>query len=391
MAGEHGGYGGGQWEGCEPEEGDGERWGACRGKRGLGWGCLTRERSAWPWGTSWCRALPTVPSSRVVADDLEAALHLTAPSYPTPGGRRRRNPGCRWSHSKEHLQASLAELERRLRQHGLEINPTKTAIIHSCRGRHLYHRGKAVACRPFGEVITALGSPITFGEQVAAIVTEMNHRARRAFRKHAHLLCAPTALEERIRLHQTLVRGAAMWGAESWQKYGSHVQGGQQHADGTGPQNDAPRAPTGGELGGLERTHAARACSLPRWSTYTLERMWDMYGHMARAEQGGRPMLSWKNLQWWRREQSKPRSQRHTHAGQFNPIVDPERQLTKVAGDAWQEVARNTTVWGALRGEFLQQFDVPWSTGKQSSLENLVPNLTTTSGRSSTMRMIQTR
>ena len=125
----------------------------------------------------------------------------------------------------------------------------------------------------------------------------------------------------------------------------------------------------------------------PRWSTFALERMWDMYGHMARAEQGGRAMLSWKNLQWWRREQSKPRSQRHTHAGQFNPMVDPERQLTKVAGDAWQEVARNTR--GALRGEFLQQFDVPWSTGKQSSLENLVP-IRATRGRSSTMRMIQT-
>ena len=69
-----------------------------------------------------------------------------------------------------------------------------------------------VACRPFGEVITALGSPITFGEEVAAIATEMNHRARRAFHKHAHLLCAPTALEERIRLRQTLVRGAAMLG-----------------------------------------------------------------------------------------------------------------------------------------------------------------------------------
>ena len=49
-----------------------------------------------------------------------------------------------WSHSREHLQASLAELERRLGQHGLEINPDNTAIIHSCRDRgwHLHHRGE---------------------------------------------------------------------------------------------------------------------------------------------------------------------------------------------------------------------------------------------------------
>ena len=291
---------------------------------------------------------------------------------------------------------SLAELERRLRQHGLEINPTKTAIIHSCRGRHLYHRGEG------GSMQAVRGSH--HGPGVAHHIWGASscHSYRDEPQRATSI---PQARTPPVRPHSpggknppapNTGTGGGHVGSRVLAKYGSHVQGGQQHADGTGPQNDAPRAPTGGELGGLERTHAARSKtghpqSLPRWSTYTLERMWDMYGHMARAEQGGRPMLSWKNLQWWRREQSKPRSQRHTHAGQFNPIVDPERQLTKVAGDAWQEVARNTTVWGALRGEFLQQFDVPWSTGKQSSLENLVPNLTTTSGRSSTMRMIQTR
>ena len=88
-------------------------------------------------------------------------------------------------------------------------------------------------------------------------------------------------------------------------------------------------------------------------------------------------MLSWKNLRWWRQEQQKPCSQRHTLAGHFNPMVDPERQLKKIAGDAWQEVARDCKVWSMLGGEFLQQFDVPCSTGKQSSLENLVPNRTT--------------
>ena len=100
---------------------------------------------------------------------------------------------------------------------GWRSTPRKQQSSTAAGGGTFIIGGKAVACRPFGEVITALGSPITFGEQVAAIVTEMNHSARRAFHKHAHLLCAPTALEERIRLHQTLVRGAAMWGAESWQ------------------------------------------------------------------------------------------------------------------------------------------------------------------------------
>ena len=121
-----------------------------------------------------------------------------------------------WSHDAQHLQALLAALESRLARHGLTINPAKTAIIHSKpEGGSFTVGGKQVPCKPFGEVITALGSPITFGEGVAAIVAELHHRARKAFHKHAKLLCAPTPLTGRIRLHQTLVRGAALWGGGS--------------------------------------------------------------------------------------------------------------------------------------------------------------------------------
>ena len=73
-----------------------------------------------------------------------------------------------------------------------------------------------MGCKPYGEVITALGSPITFGESVAAITAERNHRARKAFHKHAALLCAATPLKGRLTLHQTLVRGAALWGGQAW-------------------------------------------------------------------------------------------------------------------------------------------------------------------------------
>ena len=123
-----------------------------------------------------------------------------------------------WSHDATHLQATLAALERHLARHGLLINPGKTAIIFSQpHGGGEFRIGGAMAgCKPFGEVITALGSPITFGESVAAIITEMNHRARKAFHKHAALLCAATPLKGRLTLHQTLVRGAALWGGQAW-------------------------------------------------------------------------------------------------------------------------------------------------------------------------------
>ena len=97
----------------------------------------------------------------------------------------------------------------------------------------------------------------------------------------------------------------------------------------------------------------------------------------------------WKNLQWWAEEQRKPRSERQRPGGRFNPLVDPERQIAKVAGEAWQGVAQNRQVWSALGREFLAKFDVEWSSGKQSSLQNLSPNHRT-GERSNTARMIQT-
>ena len=68
-------------------------------------------------------------------------------------------------------------------------------------------------CQPFGTVITALGFPLTFQEPVAAITAAMNERARKAFGKHSKLLCAPTPIKGRLRMHTTMVRNAALWGA----------------------------------------------------------------------------------------------------------------------------------------------------------------------------------
>ena len=121
-----------------------------------------------------------------VADCLEAATEETqdmlgpakGPPPPQAGGAFMDDTYL-WSHDYAHLQATLACLERRLAQHGLLINPKKTAIIFSLpEGSDALHiGGEAVACKPFGEVITALGSPITIGESSAAIVAEKSSGA----------------------------------------------------------------------------------------------------------------------------------------------------------------------------------------------------------------------
>ncbi|CAE7590509.1 unnamed protein product, partial [Symbiodinium necroappetens] len=259
-----------------------------------------------------------------------------------------------WGYDKAHLQCALASLERRLRAHGLVINPSKTAVIFSQEegGGSFTIGGEQVHCLPFGTVITALGSPITFGESVAAIVTEMNHRARKAFHKNSRLLCAPTPLKRRTTLHQGLVRGAALWGGQAW------------------PITDAIlRAINSTQLQQIRRGArvALQQSKVLRWSTFQLQHTWELYGDMARSKHGGRDMLLWRNLQWWEAEKNKPKRQRATRAHRYNAFVDPERQLVHIATLEWMQVAQDRQRWATLAAAFVQQYDVPWATGHRRS------------------------
>ena len=57
-----------------------------------------------------------------------------------------------------------------------------------------------------------LGTPITFGEQTAALVAEMCRRGRQSFAKHRNILLARTSLRSRIIAYTSLVRNSA----ETW-------------------------------------------------------------------------------------------------------------------------------------------------------------------------------
>ncbi|CAE7824191.1 unnamed protein product [Symbiodinium sp. CCMP2592] len=273
---------------------------------------------------------------RVVADDLEGALQTTqrllplaeGPPPPQSGGAYMDDTYL-WSHDRTHLQASLAELERQLRKHGLTINPAKTAIIFSLKsgGGSFFIGGEEVACKPFGTVVTALARLSQACQ--AALRTDLAGQQDQA--------------------SPDIGSGGSHMGVRSLASYRCAATGVQQRSVGTGEENDAPRAETGGVLvGGVECAHAP----------------------------GGKgPMLTWKNLEWWGAEVRKSKRERqYWHKGRFNAHVDPERQIAKVAGETWQRVAGDFKVWSSLSGEFIAAFDVPWTSGQQSSLTNLTPN-----------------
>eukprot|EP00439_Symbiodinium_sp_Y106_P068616 s3102_g11.t1 len=208
----------------------------------------------------------------------------------------------------------------------------------------------------------------------------MNQRARKAFGKHSKLLCAPTPLKARVKMHTTLVRNAALWAGQSWPStetlhkavnttqlrqlrtmLGDHRSPGETWVD--------------WNCRTLRRARVALFQSgEPRWSTFLLSQTWGLYGHMARSPEAAR-VLSWKNLHWWKQQQQIPRSwggARHAH--RYNVNVDPERQISAVGGLRWIERAQDRAHWQQLATTFVEQFDVPWATGKQTSLDNIAAN-----------------
>ena len=110
-----------------------------------------------------------------------------------------------------------------------------------------------------------------------------------------------------------------------------------------------------------------------RWSTFILRQIWQLHGHVARGCEVGKKLLAWKDLLWWQGEQRQRRVARH--AGRFNPSADVERSLVKIAGLHWKDRAQDRGWWQVQASAYIDQFNVPWASGKQTQLENLNPNL----------------
>ncbi|CAE7690154.1 pol [Symbiodinium sp. CCMP2592] len=320
---------------------------------------------------------------------LNVAVGDTIAPVPQTNGIPPRAGGCflddtyLWSQDRNHLQRLLRNLETELAEDGLHIHPTKTAILFSQpEGGGTFQIGNAtVPCADHKTVIATLGSPITFGEQTAAIIAEMCRRGRQSFAKHKSILLARTGLRARMAAYTTLVRSAALYAAETWPvnqrilKAANSLQA--QHLR---RMLHIERRPTEQWADWhirslrLARLHLQRG-GWNRWSTYILQQIWSLWGHMARGGAEVNAMVQWKNLAFWRKEQRKPRSSRVNHAARFNPEADVERALESMGGTRWGEAAQDRAHWQSLSTTFVERYDVPWATGKQTSIQdNLTPN-----------------
>ncbi|CAE7248993.1 hypothetical protein AK812_SmicGene13784 [Symbiodinium microadriaticum] len=85
-----------------------------------------------------------------------------------------------WGANHAWVQDCLAAVVRRFAERGLEINPKKTMVTCSTEAGDAFRTGEhTVASRGPDAIMTVLGSPVTFVNAPAAIIAEMQHRARR--------------------------------------------------------------------------------------------------------------------------------------------------------------------------------------------------------------------
>ena len=171
-------------------------------------------------------------------------------------------------------------------------------------------------------IMTVLGSPVTFVNAPAAIIGEMQHRARRSFHANRKLLCCGAArLDDRLRSSVTLLRSAALWACETWPisdyllktanslqlHYIREIIGRKRK-----PQEEWLRWNQRSLREARVIVHRNKACG-GRWSSFILRVRWQLLGHVARHPGPTREILTWRNLQWWREEQQLPDRVRVKH------------------------------------------------------------------------------
>ncbi|CAE7235511.1 unnamed protein product [Symbiodinium sp. CCMP2592] len=112
-------------------------------------------------------------------------------------------------------------------------------------------------------------------------------------------------------------------------------------------------------------------CGGTRWSTFVLSQICTAIGHVSRGDPVGGKILQWHSLQWWQEQKDIGRPLQH--AARFNAYMDIDRQLSDTIGKNWFAIAQDRDTWGEWEATFIAKYDVPWSSGKQSSISNLAP------------------
>ena len=323
----------------------------------------------------------------LVAKDLDKSITAAKSSkprtdHPPPeDGGSYMDDNYIWSTNRDHLQRLLGELSQRLPRRGLHLHPAKTDIIHNSDKKVFFEvAGEKVAAKGPNHVIHVLGSPLSFQGGTAMLVAEMQARARKSFWAHHEAFTSGASLRDKLKLHVILVRQSALWACQTWPCHSSLLKAVNtvqlaQIRTMLGLKRQATEDWATWNKRSLRRSRLALFHSGGiRWSSFVLSQIWTAIGHICRGDPVGRDIFCWRSLAWWENQQAA--GVRIKHASRFNAFMDIDRQLSDTAGKAWAELAQDRIAWSSLENAFVSKYDVPWSSGKQSSLTNLSPNPT---------------
>ena len=288
-----------------------------------------------------------------------------------------------WATDLTRLQRLATNLEKQLGDHGMSIQPDKTQFVqsHTTSTPATLRLGReTIQAKPPHEPISVFNQPVSFQGNEGHLAAHLATKARIAFHRQSHILTSEAPIRAKLQLMATTVTTSALWGCESWPTHHTLLTS----ANTTQYRLVAramglKRRP--GETGSDHYQRQIRRARLAifknhhiRWSTHILQAIWKLHGHVARQctaapDNVAQATLQWRNLRWWKAEQAKPQGTRH--ASRYNPFLDVERYIVHTAGLRWQETAQHRPTWTLLQNSFVQAHDVPWSSGKQPSIQNL--------------------
>ena len=292
-----------------------------------------------------------------------------------------------WDESIDHLQRRISLVSGALRGIGLELAEDKTQVIASpaYRGpRQLRIGEQMVHVQPQDVSIRVVGANFSFYEKPTQQAKDLLARTKAAIAKHDSLLTEKGSWQDKAKLLQTLVFGMMQWcaGAVHWSQEDLATANSIQCTSLRRAfllKRRAQEEWTDWNKRTCRQVRAwLHAQGLPRWSTLILQLQFGLHGHWGRQTEGtdeqgrampGNPLrlLRWRNLAWWRHQQSLSTSLGLRHPCRFYPD-NTERKFAEVLGVDWEMLTKDRVIWRSKTSEWVANFDVKWARGRQASI-----------------------
>ena len=368
------------------------------------WHQLLMNTSAYlqtPWGSSWLSLDRGIKQGAVESPSIfswltQLCLHEASERY---GWSHYPNPfeglnlseiqfmddGILWSVSGDDIQSKLRQWSVVLNEYGLRLNPKKCQLYYSPYApNHKSINVNGVDLQP-STTMVVMGLPFKVGVTASELLGPILARARDKFWSLKHLFRANTPLFGRVKLLERVVGGTALWciaailpdraslglinsfqlqlvawcmksakgGSESWPEFKARTFRGARQVIANYLKQ--------------------------RWSSLWLSRWWGFAGHRARGCLHTHPNAStivdsYRNREWWLSQQRLKNGIRHKgfrgEKGVFYAkLMNFERDMDAVAKGPWRVAAQNRTEWKQLCLQWVKVMDVPWTSGRQTSLE----------------------